>query len=661
MSRMSSAPPFAALPGTVTAPRTLSRVAGSSGWSASGALLATLLLPLGLYWGVQRSGVDELLGLSRLQLAGEEPWLLPAVVVSTSTVLLLPALLLATALQRYGRSTLSRRAYLALASLALFLLLLDLDLQRSVGRHITEILQVALQPHGHIAAGAGLGGWLRNLLQWGVLATAGTAVVTFVCQHLASSIQARLTPLLARTLGGAGCFCLGVLAIGPQVMRDGWRNQTLLERTYGTLLLDLRLGSAEPDDTMLTDPVLRELYPRLRESYRKAFPTFFTGRPLDPAAVALPAEPPNVILIVTESLRRDVFGPELMPRLTHWAQDGMVAAAHGPGTIYSQAAMFALLYGRSPAVYHQTLDAHVPPQLCATLRASGYECDYFTGHPKVWLRREEYLNPETMDHFVHDDRGTWPEWDQRALDNMVNTVSSAKKPVFAIVLLMSSHFEYQYPPQYEIDRPVSNSTWHVTNPATLGPEAAIPHRNRYRNSVRFIDDVVADAIAKLDPKRNLVIFTGDHGESLYDDGHYSHGYAFSEAVTKTPFAMVGPGVEPSRVERVTSHVDVLPTVLHVLTGRPQTVRHIQGVDWLASEPQRSFLETYASDWRNKIQAQLRVGDTFLRMDLEVGAPRLKLLGFEDAFGNLLPSPDISAARAEELARAFDEQLGALRR
>jgi len=49
------------------------------------------------------------------------------------------------------------------------------------------------------------------------------------------------------------------------------------------------------------------------------------------------------------------------------------------------------------------------------------------------------------------------------------------------------------------------------------------------------------------------------------------------------------------------------------------------------------------------------------MDLEVGAPRLTLLGFEDAFGHLLPSPHISAARAEELAQAFDEQLGALRR
>jgi membrane-anchored protein YejM (alkaline phosphatase superfamily) len=201
----------------------------------------------------------------------------------------------------------------------------------------------------------------------------------------------------------------------------------------------------------------------------------------------------------------------------------------------------------------------------------------------------------------------------------------------------------------------------VTNTTTLGPEAQVPHRNRYRNAVRFIDDLVADAISQLDPSRNLVIFTGDHGESLYDDGHYSHGYAFSEIVTKTPFAMVGPGVERGRVEHETEHVDVLPTVLHVLTGRHQTVQHIQGIDWLTGEKRDSFLESYSSDRRDVIESQLRTHGMQLRMDLEMRAPRLTVLGFEDSFGNLLPSPTITPELADELVAGFDEELGLLRR
>jgi hypothetical protein len=658
MDRMSSAPALPALAATADSAR---QAATHRVWGFGAALLATLALPFGLYLAMQRSGYEELLGLSRLHLAGEEPWLLPAVIISTSMSLLLPALLLSAGLQLWGRPKLAGRCYVALGSLALFSLLVDLDLQRSIGRHAAEVLHVALQPQGHVAAGHGLGGWAMTLAQWALLALAGSTAVAFVCRELGAALAARLTPLLQRTLGTAGCLCLAALVIGPQLLRNGWRNLGLLERTYGTLLLDLRLGGSEPDDTQLPDPVLRSLYPRLRETYRTAFPTLLAGRAADPSPVPLPEQPPNVILIITESLRQDAFAEELMPRLSHWAEGGMVAAAHGPGTIYSQAATFALLYGRSPAVYHQTLDAHVPPQFCVTLRASGYECDYFSGHPKVWLRREDYLNAQTMDHFVHDDRGTWPEWDRRALDNMLSTVASSSKPVFAIVLLMSSHFEYQYPPEYEIDRPVANSSWMVTNTTTLGPDAQIPHRNRYRNCVRFIDDMVADAIGKLDPKRNLVIFTGDHGESLYDDGHYSHGYAFSEIVTKTPFAMVGPGVSPSRIAYTTEHVDVFPTVLHVLSGQHQSVAHLHGNDWLQGEVRNSFLESYSPDGRDRIKAQLRSDGLFLRLDLDVKAPRLTLLGFEDAFGSLLPSPQISALTADHLVAAFDEQLGLLRR
>jgi membrane-anchored protein YejM (alkaline phosphatase superfamily) len=366
-------------------------------------------------------------------------------------------------------------------------------------------------------------------------------------------------------------------------------------------------------------------------------------------------------MIVTESLRHDVFGAELMPRITRWAEGGMVSMQHDSTTMYSQSGMFALLYGRNPAVFHQTLDARIRPQFCESLRQRGYECAYFTGHPKVWQRREEFLNPETMDHFVHDDRGTWPEWDRRALDNMVEMVNASERPIFAIVLLMSSHFEYQYPPEFEIDRPVSDTAWHVTKVRALGPDAEVPHRNRYRNCIRFIDDVVGRSIDRLDPERNLVLFTGDHGESINDDGHFTHGYTFAEIVTRTPFAMVGPNVKSGRLNQVTSHADVLPTVLHVLQGAPQSIQHIQGRDWLTAAPRASMLEAHSPPGGQLIEAQLRAQGRYLRINFSLTHPDLTLLGFEDNLGHLLPSPELSDSEMTALFAALDEQLSLLRR
>jgi membrane-anchored protein YejM (alkaline phosphatase superfamily) len=492
-------------------------------WTVAASVTASLMLAVLLFACVQRPGLIVILTLGETMRPGPEPWLLPLALISTSLILLAPGVVLAAMLALIGRLRASRLVFIASSSLVMMLAMVDLDLLRSIGRHVDEIARVALQPHGHVAGG-GLGAWLLMLGQWSVVAVLGTTLVTFACQPLVALIASILTPLLRRVFGAVGVILTLMLIVAPLLSLQAWRNNPVVERLYASSLIDPRSDHGALEDQGNLDPGLKILYPRLRDAYRIAFPGVTTGKPLDSAKLSLPAaRPPNVVLIVTESLRHDVVGPELMPRMTRWSEGGFVSTHHDAGTVHSQSGMFALLYGRSPALFHQTLDAKVPPQLCSTLRSSGYECAYFTGHPKEWLRREEFLNEQTMDRFSHDDRGTWPEWDQRALDGMVQLVNTSDKPVFAIVLLMSSHFEYQYPPSYEIDLPVANSIWRSTIVNTLGPEAEVPHRNRYRNCMRFLDDAVGGALERIDAKRNLVVFTGDHGESIYDDGHYTQG------------------------------------------------------------------------------------------------------------------------------------------
>jgi Sulfatase len=540
-------------------------------------------------------------------------------------------------------------------------LTLDLDLMCSFGRHLAEVVRVALQPQGHVAGGSPWQ-WLRTLIGWALLASFSSWGVAELASRVVQPLAQRLTPLVRQALGAAIALLAVALVLVPHWLSEAWRTPGLYERVYAALLFDPRIGSAAAQDGEHVDPALRALSRRLRRAYRVAFPALGAGERGSVEPVALPQQrPPNVILIVAESLRHDVFGEELMPRLTHWAQAGLTASQHDSGTNYSQSALFALLYGRSPALYHQTLNAKVPPQLCVTLRASGYECAYFSGHPKIWMRREEFVNPQTMDHFVHDDSGTWPDWDRRALDGMVKLAAESEKPIFAIVLLMSSHFEYRYPPEYERDLPVANSAWNVTYVSSLGAAAQEPHRNRYRNCMRFVDDVVADAIGRLDPQRNLVLFTGDHGESIFDDGHYTHGYSFADIETRTPLAIVGPGVAPGTLDRPTYHVDVLPSVLHLLSGAHVSIPHIQGSDWFADAPPTSALVAHSPPDGSLIQTQLRTNGLRLRLDLDMLSPRVTLLGFEDSLGHLISHPQLGSEAENELVGAMESQLLALRR
>ncbi|MEY4549227.1 MAG: hypothetical protein RL685_5422 [Pseudomonadota bacterium] len=629
-------------------------------WGAPEAVASALSLALLLYLGLQRAGFRELLGLAALELRGDEAWLIPATVLSTSLLALVPGLLASLLLLVAAQPRASRLVFLVGSSLATFLLLLDLDLMRSFGRHLSEVLRVSLEPQGHVAGGDPWQ-WLRVLVGWGLLAWLSSwGVQRGVCRWL-QPLASRLTPLLRRILGGTVALLALALLPVPHLMQHGWRSPGLYERTYAALAFDPRIGHALAEDEGSQDPALRGLSLRLRRAYREAFGGLGAGKPGSPEPIPLPPRPPNVILIVTESLRHDVFGDELMPRLSRWARGGLNAVQHDSGTNYSQSALFALLYGRNPALFHQTLDAGVPPQLCVTLRASGYECAYFSGHPKIWMRREEFVNAQTMDHFVHDDRGTWPEWDQRALQRMVKLAGESQKPILAVVLLMSSHFDYRYPPQYEIDLPVSNTTWNVTSVRSLGPEQELPHRNRYRNCIRFIDDVVADAIDQLDPARNLIVFAGDHGESIYDDGHYTHGYSFADIASRTPMVLVGPGVTPGRLVQPTYHADVLPSLLHLLSGKHVALPHLQGRDWFSDPPPSSALLSYASPDRRRVQAQLRVAGQRLRLDLDARTPHVTLLGFEDERARLITDPGLTPALEDELVHAMEQQLAALRR
>lgn len=623
-------------------------------WFSSVAI-ATLLYAL-----VQRFALREVFTFAFTAHARPDYWLFPASVIATTLLLLAPGATASTLLVISNRPRLGKHAFVAMSSVVVAAVLVDLELTGSVGRHLLEVTSLALQPHTHVAAGDPWAwAWLVGTRVGSAIAS--TLLISRLCGIAVADFSRRVSRPILNVFAITSLVALAMFVTGPMLLLAAWGSHPLVERLYSSLLVDVRPAfGLDEAATAPLDPRLADLHARMLKSYKSGFAAITAGKPGNEAPIPLPRRPPNVILIVTESFRHDAFGPELMPRLARWADNGLVSAQHDAGTVYSQSGAFALLYGRSPATYHQTLDAKVPPQFCSTLRSSGYECAYFSGHPKKWFRREEFLSPQTMDHFVHDDRGTWPEWDTRALDNMVQLVGRSQKPIFAMVLLMSSHFEYQYPPKYEVDRPVSNSRWAVTAMKDLGPDAATPHRNRYRNSMRFIDDVVADAVARLDPAKNLIIFTGDHGESIYDDGHYTHGYSFAEILTRTPFAMVGPGVPSTRLSRRTSHIDVLPSVLHVLSGEHQHLKHVHGLDWFSSEERTSSLVAHSVPNKQTVEALLRLQDKRLRFDMDLTRPAIKLLGFEDSLANLHPVPELSPQEVTTLARAFDDQLSTLR-
>ncbi|MBK7581862.1 MAG: sulfatase-like hydrolase/transferase [Myxococcales bacterium] len=608
---------------------------------------------------------EQILGLDLAPPSGDERWLIPLTIVGVSVSFMLPGFVTAAALFAVRRSRAALVCAALLGGLGAAAVTVDLAIYAEFGRHLSDVLRFLALPSGRVAGGDS-GRWALK-----------TALLTFGSIGLTALGLAGFGRLVLRALGGftpgfraaTAALCVSVtlgVAVAPPVLAGAWRHSLLLERLFAALPFDLRRHDAAA--SQLSDPALAALEQALSDEYRTAFARLFVERQSD--AKLAPGPRPNVIVIVIESWRYDALTPALMPRLSAWAARGLRLERHYAGSMYSEAGLFALLYGRSALEYHATLDQKLRPELNQLLARAGYSSGYFSGQPLSWMRQEEFVNASTFDRFAHDDHGDWVGWDRRALGSLVDAANTAPSPVFFLSFLMSSHFEYQYPKEYETHLPADTEVRFGTPMASLGEAAAVPLMNRYKNSMGFLDALIADSLDRLAADKNLIVVTGDHGESIFDDRRFGHGYSFAEIVARTPAFIVGPGVRPRRVETPTLHTDLLPTIGHVLGGpaaKPELfggplpeLERFGGRDLLADRAPRTAQLLAHTAWDGNVADVLLIsGNDRLRLELDLRKPRVRLKGFEDELGRLLPDRSANAELASRLRLDFAAELRSL--
>jgi len=560
---------------------------------------------------------------------------------------LLPAVLTGAWLSSQDLPRAARLTGFLLTTTALFVVQFDSHLYRSFGRHVRDLWAYARTPEAAQAVGR-IEPWLVRGAFWLACAALGA-----LSSELAVSLYLRwsrlMSPVFARALSGLAVLVLCIQGAMPRLLLAS-APQEVSSRLATSLWFDL----SAPSGTVGAHrgPLLGELEAALGREYAARF-SFVFGPP--PAAKdwigSEPAPPvlPNFDIVVTESLRADAFSSETMPRLWAWSATGLRFDGHYSGANHSETGMFSLLYGRSVLTYHSTLDARAPPVLCAALREIGYRCGYFTGHPRVWLRREEFLNEHTMDVYGRDDHGDWNEWDERALARASGFLAEGPGRV-AITFLMSSHYEYRYPQAYRRHLPDSppRVPW-----ASEEAERAefLSSRNRYANVVGYVDDIVADHIGGLDASSTYVVFTGDHGEETGENGRFGHGYGFGDPLVRVPFVLTGPGISPEIRRNRSVHQDLVPTVLELLGRAP---RPSVGSSLLHALPApRPLLLVHAKPDFRTAKGLFLVGDLRLALDFDLTTARLRVVGFEDSLGRAVKAPDVDVAA---IGRMFSEQL-----
>jgi membrane-anchored protein YejM (alkaline phosphatase superfamily) len=161
--------------------------------------------------------------------------------------------------------------------------------------------------------------------------------------------------------------------------------------------------------------------------------------------------------------------------------------------------------------------------------------------------------------------------------------------------------------------------------------------NRYQNAALSLEEEIMRLIDSLDPARHIIVITGDHGESMSEDGALAHASRGSEVQTRVPLLMVGPDLPAQVIQQPTTHSDVLPTLLHAIAGRRIELEYAHGRDVLAEPlPEQVLICPYR--WTDPYDLILIRGQDRMQFKVRTDKSWIEAYGFCDTSGNLDLNP-----------------------
>ncbi|MGD0782199.1 MAG: sulfatase-like hydrolase/transferase [Candidatus Aminicenantales bacterium] len=285
---------------------------------------------------------------------------------------------------------------------------------------------------------------------------------------------------------------------------------------------------------------------------------------------------PNLLLITIDTLRPDRLGcygstRAETPAIDKVARAGVLfgrAFAHTPLTLPSHT---NILLGTTPLQHgvHDNGNFKVPgnlPNLALYLKQNGYATGAFIGAFPLDGRFGLNRGFDVYDESYGSGSGMDFKFVERKAEAVVGSalawLNGRTGPWFLWVHCFDPHQPYEPPAPF--------STRYKDDP--------------YSGEVAYVDSALAKLFGYLESSRQagstVVIFTGDHGQSLGEHGESTHGYFAYNSTLWVPLIVAGPGVKPGRVDGNVCHIDIFPTACDLL-GLPKPA-YLQGLSLLPS-------------------------------------------------------------------------------
>ncbi|MEO7539822.1 MAG: sulfatase-like hydrolase/transferase [Pyrinomonadaceae bacterium] len=322
----------------------------------------------------------------------------------------------------------------------------------------------------------------------------------------------------------------------------------------------------------------------------------------------------NVIIVVDESVMGDHFSLNgyarpTTPLFDDLASKGIlhnwgIAAAASTGSRFTYSALVA---GLSPDDFPDRTEFKVNtfPTLFQYAKSMNYKTYFFDGQMLAyWGGIDDDKN--YIDHWqgVLDvsDHMPFETW---GMDNLiaakVHSIIYASSGNFIFIFKHGSHIPYQsnFPP----DQQVWSPSYTTANKFDIPSGDRLPEVvNAYDNSIKynvnsFFHDLVDDY--RQIPNKSVIIYTGDHGQTLFAGGRSSHG-GNTKGEATVPLLIIGTLDAKVDASYTASHQNIFPTVLDLMHYPDELRDHISAPSLLKAKSADSRPRFFNPDLGYKI-------------------------------------------------------------
>ncbi|EAS44762.1 DUF3413 domain-containing protein [Photobacterium profundum] len=313
----------------------------------------------------------------------------------------------------------------------------------------------------------------------------------------------------------------------------------------------------------------------------------------------------NLLVVMVDNLRSDMVNNKTMPNLFAFAKQNVNYTNHYSANNDNMVGIFGLFYGLPGGYVNSVRAEGTTPILLNTLEKRGYDFGLFSGNQfKSSIYSQAIFNDKQLEEQLSK-KSEQKTNDNLAIADWTTWLGEQNDNPWFSYLELTSVEEFEEGGDYVPQFTPSLGTVKIN---TVGVDSNLLFKNSYRNAAYHVDQQIADILDELERKQvldnTIVIITANHGTEFNETGTNSWGADtnYSQYQLKVPMVIHWPQQAPAQIERITSHLDVVPTLMESLlevASAPTT--YSSGTNLFEKDPSRRWI--LAGDSRDIVMIQ----------------------------------------------------------